>query len=104
MNLSSLSGGDGFKFIGDSYNGYDDNAGYSVGGADINGDGRMDLALPSNHRRTLRIVGFADRVIRELALAELPSRIDKAIAVRGSNEDVRFVVGLENAEVYEVHR
>lgn len=72
--------------------------------ADVNGDGRMDLALPSDDRRTLRIVGFVDSVPVEVASAELPSRIEKAIAVRRSGEDVRFVVGLENGEIYEVHR
>ena len=72
--------------------------------ADVNGDGRIDLALPSDDRRTLRIVGFVDGVLVELASAKLPSRIDKAIAVRGSGEDARFVVGLENGKVYEVHR
>jgi hypothetical protein len=72
--------------------------------ADVNGDGRMDLVLPSDDRRTLRIVGFVDSVFVEVASAELTSRIDKAIAVRGSGQDVRFVVGLENGEVYEVHR
>ena len=72
--------------------------------ADVNGDGRIDLALPSDDRRTLRIVGFVDGVLVELASAKLPPRIDKAIAVRGSGEDARFVVGLENGKVYEVHR
>ena len=72
--------------------------------ADVNEDGRMDLALPSNDRRRLRLIGFADNVLVEFASAELPSRIDKAIAVRRSRENVSFVVGLENADVYEVHR
>jgi hypothetical protein len=72
--------------------------------ADVNGDGRMDLALPSDDRRRLRIVGFVGRQLAEVASAELSSRIDKAIALRGSGQDVRFVVGLENGEVYEVHR
>ena len=72
--------------------------------ADVNGDGRMDLALPSDDRRTLRFVGFVDSDLVEVASAELPSRIDKAIAVRGTGEDLRFVVGLENGEIYEVHR
>jgi hypothetical protein len=72
--------------------------------ADVNGDGSIDLALPSDDRRSLRIVGFVDSVLVELASAKLPSRIDKAIAVRGSGEDARFVVGLENGKVYEVHR
>ena len=72
--------------------------------ADVNGDGRMDLTLPSDDRRRLRIVGFADKALTELASAKLPSRVDKAIAVKGAAGNVRFVLGLENDRVYEVHR
>jgi hypothetical protein len=72
--------------------------------ADIDEDGRLDLALPSNDRRTLRVVGFKKSVLSEIAFAEVPAPIDKAIAVKGSGPNVRFIVGLENAEVYEIHR
>jgi hypothetical protein len=72
--------------------------------ADINGDGRMDLALPSADRRRLRIVGFAGGTLTEFASARVPARIDKAIAVKGSGQAARFVVGLENAEIHEIHR
>ena len=72
--------------------------------ADINGDGRMDLALPSADRRTLRLVGFAGGTLSEFASVGLPARIDKAIAVKGSGKAARFVVGLENAEIHEIHR
>jgi hypothetical protein len=72
--------------------------------ADINGDGRTDLALPSADRKTLRIVGFGDEGLTSLASSDLPARIDKAIAVEGEGKTARFVVGLENGEVYEVYR
>ena len=72
--------------------------------ADINGDGRLDLALPSDDRRTLRIVGFRKNVLTEFASAGVSARINKAIAVKGSDLGTRFIVGLENAEVYEIHR
>jgi len=72
--------------------------------ADINGDGRPDLALPSDDRRSLRIVGFGDGGLAELGVATLPSKIDKAIAIRGLGRNTRFIVGLENGEVYEIHR
>lgn len=71
--------------------------------AEINGDGRPDLALPSADRKTLRIVGFTDQRLTELATAELPHPIDKAIAVEGSGRRTRFIVALETGEVYAVH-
>jgi len=72
--------------------------------ADINGDGRTDLALPSANRRTLRLVGFTSDGLTSFASADLPSRIDKAIAIEGEDRNARFIVGLENGETYEVGR
>ncbi|MEM7022037.1 MAG: hypothetical protein AAF637_05525, partial [Pseudomonadota bacterium] len=72
--------------------------------ADVDGDGAMDLALPSADRRTLRIVGFADGSLAELASIPLPARIDKAIAVEGTGRDLRFVLGLETGEVWSAIR
>jgi hypothetical protein len=64
----------------------------------------LDLALPSDDRRTLRIVGFRKNVLTEFASAGVSARISKAIAVKGSDLGASFIVGLENAEVYEIHR
>lgn len=72
--------------------------------ADINGGGLLDLALPADDRSILRIVGFGNNGLTERAAAQLPARIDKAIAVEGSGQDLRFIVGLENGEVYAVYR
>ena len=72
--------------------------------ADVNADGRPDLALPSSDRRRLRMVGFADGALAEFGAVTLPGRIDKAIAVTGAGAAVRFTVGLDNAEVYDIHR
>lgn len=72
--------------------------------ADVDGDGRMDLAVPSANRRALRIVGFRNDALTELAIARVPAPIDKAIAVEGSGARTRFIVGLENAEVYAIRR
>jgi hypothetical protein len=72
--------------------------------ADVNGDGRQDLALPSDDRRSLRIVGFVAGQFAELGSARLPSPIDKAIAVDHSGSTPRFIVGLANGAVYQVQR
>lgn len=74
--------------------------------ADIDGAGKgaPELALPSADRRSLRIVGFDNNRLVDRGLAPLPSGIDKAIGVRDSGLGARFVVGLENGQVFEIHR
>lgn len=72
--------------------------------ADLDGDGKMELALPSDDRATLRIVGLSENGLSELASVKLPARIDKAIAVSGSGANTRFTVGLANGTVYDVTR
>ena len=64
--------------------------------ADIDGDGRPELALPSADRRKLRIVGFKKGRLVEHASVALPAAIDKAIAARGRGPAIQFIVGLEN--------
>ena len=70
--------------------------------ADVNGDGRPDLAVPSANRRKLRIVGFKGKELVEFGNAKLPARVDKAIALKVKDGRVSFVVGLDNGSVYEV--
>jgi hypothetical protein len=70
--------------------------------ADVDGNGRTDLAVPSADRRTLRIVGVTREGLREIANARLPAAIDKAIDVQASGTQ-GFVVGLEDGSVYLVH-
>ena len=72
--------------------------------ADINGDGNMDLVLPSDSRRRLRIVGFGSTGLQDLASVQLPGRIDKAIDVRWAGRQMRFVVGLDDGIAYDVYR
>ncbi|MDA9009247.1 hypothetical protein N9K16_04725 [Alphaproteobacteria bacterium] len=71
---------------------------------DVNGDGILDLALPSANRRALRIVSLASGRLRELATIPMPSRISKAIAVSGSGLSTSFVVGLDNGKVLKISR
>ena len=71
---------------------------------DANGDGRLDLALPSANRRNLRIIGFNGKQLHEIGRAELPSPINKAIGVQNSGGKAVYTVGLENGEVYQIYR
>ncbi len=72
--------------------------------ADVNGDGRPDLALPRADRRGLRIVTLAPAGIVLLADIPLPAAIDKPVAVRGSGPDLEFFVGLDNGQVFRIAR
>jgi hypothetical protein len=70
--------------------------------ADIDGNGRADIALPSANRKTLRIMGLKRSGLGQLASAALPSPIDKAIGLQKTGKK-GFIVGLENGDVYLVH-
>ena len=72
--------------------------------ADVNGDGRADLAVPSANRKALRIVSIADGAITELGAAGLPAQIDRAIKWVGEAGRQTFIVGLANGGVYRVRR
>lgn len=72
--------------------------------ADIDDDGRPELALPSDSRGSLMIVTLGSTGPKVLADIDLPGRIDKAIAVRGSGRATRFIVGLDTGAVLAVHR
>ena len=72
--------------------------------ADVNDDGRVDLALPSANRKALRIVSITDRTIQELAAVSLPAQIDRAIKWVDEADRKAFIVGLANGAVYEVRR
>lgn len=71
---------------------------------DVDGDGRQDLALPSNDRRTLRIVALHPGGAVELGSVALPGGIDKAIAVEGAGPSTAFTVGLDDGSVYRISR
>jgi hypothetical protein len=71
---------------------------------DVNGDGLADIALPSDSRRHLRIVGFEDGNPVDLAVVPLPGRIDRAIAVDRNGSTTGFVVGLDDGSVFRIWR
>ncbi|MCY6381058.1 hypothetical protein [Hoeflea prorocentri] len=72
--------------------------------ADIDGDGRLELALPSKDRRTLRIVGWGPSGPVNRETIPLPTRIDKAIVLQNTNGFKGFVLGLDDGRFYEVSR
>lgn len=69
--------------------------------ADVDANGRMDIAVPSADRKSLRIMGIGANGLTQLGSTNLPAPIDKAIALqtRGRNG---FVVGLEDGSVHLV--
>lgn len=72
--------------------------------ADVNGDGKMDIVLPSDGRDILRMIGFENDKLKELAAVPLPSSIDRAIAVEGSGAELSFILGLVNSQIYRAWR
>lgn len=74
--------------------------------ADIDGagEGAPELALPSTDRRSLRIIGFDKSRLVGRGTALLPAGINKAIGLRGTGLEVRFITGLENGQVFEISR
>lgn len=70
--------------------------------ADVDGNGRADIAIPSADRKRLRIIGVTKEGLREIAAALLPAPIDKAIGVKSTGQ-MGFLVGLEDGSVHLVH-
>lgn len=72
--------------------------------ADMDGNGFVDVALPSNDRSVLRMIGFQEGKLVEIDRVKIPSRINKAIASRGGGEDLMFTVGTSDGKVFEITR
>jgi hypothetical protein len=79
--------------------------------ADINNDGRADLALPADDRKSLIVVGFKPKGPEILARARFDppidkptSPIDKPVGVEGSGLEAVFLVGTEDGEYYRTKR
>ncbi len=74
------------------------------GVADIDGNGRADLALPDDSRRSLKLVGLRSGRVSTLGTISLPGRITHNIAVIGNAPHAAFLVGLHNGRLIAVHR
>jgi hypothetical protein len=71
--------------------------------ADFDGDGIMDLAIPSFDRRSIRLLRFAGGV-SEIARISLPARVLGGMALLKSGPDKHLVVGLEGGRVALISR
>ena len=72
--------------------------------SDVDGNGTLDLVLPSGGRDELRMIGFVKGRLKELASINMPRQIDKAIAVTGKGKKSIFTVGLSDNSTHAVHR
>ncbi len=70
--------------------------------ADLDGDGRPDLALPTLDRAAIAFVSFAGGRIREIARVPLPARAASGVAALGAGRDLHVLVGLEDGRVADI--
>ena len=66
--------------------------------ADIDGDGRLDLAIPSLDRRALRLIAFTPQP-RDIARVPLPARVVTNIGAIALGGRPAVVAGLENGQL-----
>lgn len=64
---------------------------------DLDGDGDMEIAVPSDSRAALRIVDYRDGLI-EIGKVFLPGRIEGPVFVEGEGEKARFIIQLDRTE------
>ncbi len=72
--------------------------------ADTDGNGSVEIALPSQDRKALKIMSLTRQGLKELASLDLPSPIDKAIGMEGEGRELAFIAGLEDGSVWRIRR
>lgn len=70
--------------------------------ADFDGDGKLDLAVPSNNRDELRFISFAGNAPKEFSALKFSSRIDKAISA--DTDGRSLVVGTADGLVHMLEK
>lgn len=70
--------------------------------ADFDGDGKLDLAVPSSNRNELRFINFAGDAPKEFGAVKFPSRIDKAISA--DNDGNSLVIGTADGRVHKLEK
>jgi hypothetical protein len=70
----------------------------------VDDNGTLDLILPSAGRNAIRMIGFVNGKLKELASLNMPHQIDKAIAVTGKGKKSIFTVGLSDGSTHAVYR
>ncbi len=69
--------------------------------ADLDGDGRPELVVPTLDRGSLAILSMKSG-IREIARIPLPARAETGVAVLGTGADLRILIGLEDGRVADI--
>lgn len=71
--------------------------------ADIDGDGDMEIIVPSDSRAFMRIIDYKDG-LTEVASIDLPVRIEGPVLAEGAGADARFIIRLRDGSVIAVTR
>lgn len=71
--------------------------------ADIDGDGDMEIAVPSDSRATMRIIDFRDG-LTEIASVDLPARVAGPVLAEGTGPKARFIIRLKDGSIVALMR
>ena len=72
--------------------------------AELDGEGRPDLALPDARRTALRLVSFAGGRVRELASLAMPESVVGPVLVDGTGAGTRVIMRLGDGSLVRLAR